>query len=149
MSTTYLIGPAAGTSRSSGIASASVQNTKAYIGSAIDNATNLDAYADIEIVWAYGTNPTASKNLKVYLLYAEDGTNYEEGAGDGSTVTAPLEACLVDAVSPAADTNTHRKLFPAIPIAPYKFKPLVYNLDTGQTATVTLNVFTRKDQAVG
>ena len=149
MSTTYVQGPAAGTLRTSGITSATVQTTKAYLGSAIDNATNLDAFADIEIVYSYGVAPTAGKTLSVHLLFAADGTNYEEGAGDGTTVTAPVAGSTVRTLSPLADTSTHRKLIQGIPLPPYKFKPLVYNLDTGQSATVTVNVYTRKDQAVG
>ena len=146
---TYNAGPAAGTSRTSGIASASVQSGKAYLGSAIDNQTNLDAYADIEVVWSFAVAPTAGNFLKVHLLFAENGTNYEEGGGDGSTITAPLPGCQVASVSPAADIATHRKLFQGIPIAPYLFKALVENAACGQTATVTLNVYTRKDQIVG
>ena len=149
MSTTYAQGPAAGTLRTSGIASASVQTTKAYLGSAIDNATNLDAFADIEIVYSYGVSPTASKSLSVHLLYAPDGTNYEEGAGDGTTVTAPVAGSTVRVLTPLADTSTHRKLIVGVPIPPCKFKVLIYNVDTGQTATVTANIYTRKDQTVG
>jgi hypothetical protein len=149
MTQTYLSGPAPGTSRTSGIAAASVQNNKAYLGSAIANQTNLDALADIELVWAFSVAPTVGSFLKVHLLVAEDGTNYEEGSGDGTTITAPLPGCQVAAVSPAADASTHRKLFQGIPLPPYPFKCLVENGATGQTATVTLIVLTRKDQIVG
>lgn len=149
MSTTYLAGPAAGTSRTSGIAAVGIQNNKAKLGSAIANQTNLDALADIEIVWTYASAPTTGYFLRIYLLFAEDGTNYEEGDGDGTTLTDALPGCGVGAVSPAADTGTHRKLLQGIPIPPYLFKVMVKNDATGQTATVTVNVFTRKDQIVG
>jgi hypothetical protein len=149
MATTFLTGPATPTNRTSGISSANVQNTKAYLGSAIDNATNLDDFAHLEIVWSFGTNPTVNNFLKIHLLYAKDGSNYEEGAGDGSTITAPLPGCQHAAVSPPADTNTHRKLFSYIPLAPYPFKVLVENNATGQTATVTVNIATGKYQTVG
>jgi hypothetical protein len=149
VSTTYTQGPAAGTSRTSGIAAASVQTAKAYIGAAVDNATNLDALADIELVWSFGVAPTANTVLSIHLLWAQDGTNYEEGAGDGTTLTAPLPGTQVGQVNPPADTGTHRRLFQGLPLAPYKFKTLAYNQNTGQTATVTVNVFTRKDQTVG
>ncbi len=149
MTTTYNAGPAAGTSRTSGISAASVQTAKAYLGSAVANQTNLDTFADIELVWSFAVAPTAGNFLKVHMLFAEDGTNYEEGAGDGTAITSPLPGCQVASVSPAADTNTHRKLFQGIPLPPYLFKCLVENAACGQTATVTLNVFTRKDQIVG
>jgi hypothetical protein len=150
MTTTYLTGPAANTNRTSGIAAASIATAKAYLGGEIDNATNLDDVADIEITWSFATNPTAAKSLDIYLIVAHDGTNYEEGAGDGSsTTTLPLESCKLASVSPTADTSTHRKSFRGIPLEPMKYKPLVYNNATGQTATVTLLIGTRKYQSVG
>jgi len=149
MSTTYSQGLQAGTSRTSGISSQTCQNNKAFLGSAIDNATNLDAFADVELVWSYSVSPTAGNALKLHFLYAQDGTNYEEGTGDGTTLTSPLPGCLVGSVSPAADTSTHRKLFRDIVLSPYKFKVLAENAATGQTATVTVNLYTRKDQTIG
>lgn len=143
------IGPVAGTSRTSGISSASVATTANYLGSAIDNATNLDSIADIEFVWSYATAPTANTSLRLYILYAFDGTNYEEGAGDGTGTgdVDPLPHCLIRSVSPPADTSAHRACF-SVPIEPYKFKLLVMNVDTGQTATVTVNVKTRKEAQI-
>lgn len=140
----------AGTSRTSGIAAASVATTANYIGSEINNATNLDELADIELTYAYGTNPTAAKTLSLHILYAFDGTNYEEGAGDGSGTgdVDPMAHTQIGAVSPAADTSTHRKLFGGVPLLPYKFKLLVRNVDTGQTATVTVTITTRKAVAI-
>lgn len=149
MTTTYATGPAAATLRTSGIAAAVIQNAKGYIGSAILNNANLDAIADVEIVWSFATNPTAGNYLKVHFLYAADGTNAEEGTGNGAALTSPLPGCLVGLVSPAADTSTHRKLLTGIPIEPFSFTALVENSLTAQNATVTLNIYTRKDQSVG
>lgn len=150
MSTTYVSGPATGTSRTSGISSQSVANNKAYLGAAIDNSVNLDAIADIELVWSFGVAPNGTSPLQVFLLYAQDGTNYEDGLGDGSsTTTVPSLRDLIGVVTPPADTSTHRERFADVVLAPYKFKVLVYNAQTGQTATVTVNVATRKDQTVG
>lgn len=139
------IGLVGGTSRTSGISSAAVQNGYNYLGSAIDNATNLDDVADIELVYAYGTNPTAAKTLSLCILYSFDGTNYEEGGGDGAggSDVDPMGHTLIGAVSPAADTSTHRKLM-SIALLPYAFKLLVRNVDTAQTATVTVTLKTRK-----
>lgn len=138
-------GLAAGTTRTSGIAAAVVQNAANYLGSAIDNATNLDDFADIEVVWAYGTNPTASKSLKLYLLYAHNGTNYEDGAGDG-TGTGDVDplASSIKTITPPVDTSTHRLVVGDVPLLPLAFKVLFANVDTGQTATVTVNIKTRK-----
>ena len=148
MSTTYTQSLAASASRTSGISSQTIATAHAYLGSAIDNATNLDPYADIEAVWSYGSAPTVSKTVKIHLLWSQDATNYEEGS-DSGTETPPLPGCLVAVFSPPADTSTHRKLFQGIPLSPYKFKAFVENVDTAQTITITLNISTRSDKAVG
>lgn len=143
------IGLVAGNARTSGISAVSVATTANKLGDAIDNATNLDDLADIQIQWAYGSNPTASKTLSLHILYAFDGTNYEEGAGDGTGTgdVDPMAHTLVTSVSPAADTSTHRKLV-SIDLLPYKFKLLVRNVDTAQTATVTITITTRKAKQI-
>lgn len=143
------IGALGGTTRTSGIAAAAIASGANYLGSAIDNATNLDDIADIEIVWAYATAPTASKTLSLHLLYAMDGTNYEEGAGDGTGTgdVDPLACTEITAISPAADTSTHRK-FISVDIAPYACKLLVRNVDTAQEAAVTVNIKTRKSAQI-
>ncbi len=143
------IGPVPGTARTTGISSASVASGANYLGSAIDNATNLDSIADVEWIWQFATAPTSNKTMKLFVLYSHDGSNFEEGAGDGSGSgdVDPLPHCLVRAVSPPADTNTHR-LFCTLPVEPYKFKLLVQNTDTGQTATVSVNLKTRKEAQI-
>lgn len=144
------IGLVGGSARTSGIAAASVANTTNFLGSEIDNATNLDDIADILLMYAFGTNPTAAKTLSLHIVYAFDGTNYEEGAGDGSNGANdvdPMGHTLIGSVSPAADTATHRKLM-SIDLLPYKFKLLVRNVDTGQTATVTVTIATRKSAQI-
>ncbi len=137
------LGPTTATARTSGISNASVANASNYLGSDIDNATNLDGIADIEWIWQYSTAPTASKTLSLHILYSYDGTNYEEG-GVGVN---PLPHTIIRAVSPPADTNTHRVCF-SVPIEPYKFKLLVRNVDTAQTVTTTVNIKTRKDAQI-
>lgn len=143
------IGNVAGSSRTSGIAAASVATAANYLGSEIDNATNLDDIADIELAWSYTSAPTAAKTLSLHLLYALDGTNYEEGAGDGSGTgdVDPLASTLITAVSPTADTSAHRRVL-SVPLLPYKFKLLVRNVDTAQTAAVTVLIKTRRSAQI-
>jgi len=129
-----------GTSRTTGISSAAVASASNVIGSAIDNATNLDDLADFEIQWSYSTAPTANKSLRLYAIYSYDGTNYE----DGDTTNEPVRATLIRAWSPPADTATHRMVVGGCALLPYSFKLLVRNHDTGQTVTVTVACSTRK-----
>ncbi len=139
-----------GDARTSGISLASISTGANYLGSEINNAANLDEFADIEVVWSFGTNPTAGQPLKVYILYAFDGSNYEDGAGvgTGSGDVDPFPHSLVDTIGVLADTGTHRVLLRDIPLEPYKFKVLVMNDATGQTATVTVNVITRRGSQI-
>ena len=146
------IGLVAGTSRTTGIAAQTCENGNNFLGSAINNAANLDDLLDFEFVYAYGTNPTAAKTLKLVLLYSKDGTNYEEGAGDGATDGSDVDPLpssrVLLSISPDADTGTHRILRGDIPLLPYAFKMLLMNVDTGQTVTVTVTANTRKSAQI-
>jgi len=125
-----------GTSRTSGISSQSITAGSNYLGSAIDNSSNLDMFADIEIEWSCATAPTADKNLELYLLYAQDGTNYEDGDSSTDPKVAPA------GVAPAyADTATHRKVIRRVKVEPQKLKILIKS-ELDQDATVSVNVQT-------
>lgn len=127
-----------GTSRTTGLAAASLANNALVVGSEIANSTNLDELATLELTYAFGTNPTANATLEVYAIYAVDGMNYE----DGATNVTPFAPAFIGAVSVTADTNTHRVTFRSVQLEPHKLKFLVRNNATGQTATVTLLAYT-------
>jgi hypothetical protein len=126
-----------GTSRATGFSSTVIDHTNETTGSEIDNATNLDEILDCEIVWSYGTAPTANKTVEIWLLYSFDGTNYTTRADGG---------ILLRAFSPpAVGSNTlYRLPILGVWLMPYKFKLHVRNVDTGQSITVTVNAKTRK-----
>lgn len=129
----------AATARTSGFSSTAIANAASANGSTIDNATNLDELLTAEVVYSYGTNPTASKTIKIYLCYAPDGTNFE--SHDASN--------LISTFSPAANTSTHRRtLIKGYPLLPFAFRLVVENVDTGQTITVTINAYTHNSQVV-
>jgi hypothetical protein len=124
-----------GTSRTTGFSSTVIASGSEITGSEIDNATNLDEILDCEIIWSYGTAPTANKTVELWALYSFDGTNYTTRADGG---------VLLRAFSPPADTATHRMPIMNVWLMPYKFKLHVRNVDTGQSITVTVNAQTRK-----
>ena len=74
------------TSRTTGIASESIANAAGFVGSAIDNSTNLDDTLDLQVTINCTSAPVANTVLYVYLLISIDGTNYE----DGSTSLQPV-----------------------------------------------------------
>jgi len=131
-----------GAARATGISGQEVASGYNYLSSTvIDNAVNLDDLADFEIIWQYGTAPTANKSLRLYIVYSMDGENWEDAASD---TTEPVRLMLVTAWSPPADTESHRMIRGSFPLLPYPFRLLVRNHDTGQTVTVTINCITRK-----
>ncbi len=138
----------AGTTRSSGIASASVAAGSNYLGNVIDNAANLDAYASIEIVWQCIGAPSADKVLEVYLLYAMNGSDYEDGDGDGTgSGDVDPKSPLVGVAPISTDANTHRYLIRNIPLEPYPVKVLLKS-GSDQPAVCSVNVTTYNDQTV-
>lgn len=134
------------TERNTGISGVFLLNNANFLGSAIiQNDVNLDMYADIEVKWQYNTNPTIGKPLSVYIIYALDGTNYEDGAGiaNGTGDVDPPASSYVGAASVMPDTSGHRTLLKNILLEPLPMKILIMNDATGQTASgVTLTMKT-------
>ncbi|GIV52797.1 MAG: hypothetical protein KatS3mg038_3817 [Candidatus Kapaibacterium sp.] len=134
----------AGVNRTTGITSQSIASGTNFIGSTIDNAANLDAILDLEIIWQYATAPTANKSVRIYLRYALDGVNFETA----NTTDEPVWLAQVAGFSPPANTNQYRIVRGDIPLLPYPFQIVVRNHDTTQPITVTVNAVTRKDAQV-
>jgi hypothetical protein len=127
---------AAATSRTTGISAQSIANGAGYVGSEIDNATNLDDTMDIEVIINCSTAPTANLVLYVYVLYALDGTNYEDGSSSQVPVGVPMIAIPARNV-----TGAQRVMFRGMTISPLKFKILCWN-SLGQTSTTTVTAKT-------
>lgn len=133
------IGHEPATSRVTGIAAQAIAADANYLGSAIDNATNLDLYADIEVTFVCAAGPGANLTLEVYLLYSLGGTNYE----DGDATPVDPKGQPIGMAAAYNDTNTHRQTFKGVPIEPYKFKILIKS-ELDQNATVTVLCYTHK-----
>ncbi|GIW60991.1 MAG: hypothetical protein KatS3mg087_2057 [Patescibacteria group bacterium] len=119
------------TSRDTGINSVNVNSGGQVIGAIINNDIHLDLFADIEAIWSYTTAPTADKRIEIHLLYARDGTNFEELSPN--TVVAGF--------SPPADTSQHQRMIArAAKLLPYPFKVAVKNVDTAQSITITIKL---------
>lgn len=121
-------------STSTGVSSQDIANGATYTSTTeIDNTSDRYGYMAVEVVWQYGTTPTANKSVEVYLLRSLDGTNYEEVAPQA----------LIAGFSPPADYNvTHRRvLLTALPLVAAKYKFAVKNVDTQQQITISLNAW--------
>jgi hypothetical protein len=122
------------TARTTSIAAQAIAGAAAYNGSEID--ADSDEWLDIAVTWQYGVAPTANAPLSVYLVYAADGTNYDD-----------VSYYFVGQVGVGANTNTHYKSFVRVPLGASKFKIRVLNGDAAQSATVTVTAKSYK-QAV-
>jgi hypothetical protein len=70
-------------------------------GTSVNNNTNLDTFAAVEINVTFGTAPAAGGFLGIRLLKALDGTNFE----DGSASVDPGIHTLITTVPVRATTN--------------------------------------------
>ena len=120
------------TGRTTGIAAESVANAAGFVGSAIDNATNLDDTMDLQVTINCTSAPVANTVLYVYLLFSIDGTNYEDGSTSMQPVKVPIASIPARAVTGAQVVSVS-----GIPIPPQPFKIAVWNA-LGQTSTTTV-----------
>lgn len=120
--------------RTTGIAAQAISGAAAFVGSAI--SAGGDTHLDIALTYAFGSAPTANVPLSVYLVFAADGTNYDD-----------VTYVLVGQIPVGANTSTHYKSFVGVPIPPSLFKIRVLNGDASQSVTVTATAKTYK-QAV-
>ena len=135
---------AGGSSRTTGIAAANIAAGANALGSEIDNSTNKDTECDIEVSITCGVAPTADKVMEVYILYALDGTNYEDGnaVGPVDPKKAPVGCVAVRAV-----TSAQKCVISGVPLRPYKFKVLLKS-ELDQTATTTVLLYSNNPQIV-
>lgn len=131
-----------GTSRTTGISSASINAGANSLGSEIDNSTNKDRWASCDLVFTCASAPTLNKVFELYLIYAIDGTNYE--AGD-ATPTDPVK--IRAGVFPArAVTSAQRVALTNIPLSPFKFKCLLKSELDQNATSVTMLMYTHNEE---
>jgi len=101
----------------------SLANDGLAISSAIDNSSNRDLFADVEVYLATvdlsgQTNPA----IYVWLIARTDGTNFEDGGSSVEPARAP------DAIVPLREVNAAQRVFARMLMAtPDQFKILVQN----------------------
>jgi hypothetical protein len=155
MSTTYTHQLATGASRSTGLDTQTL-NTVCHIASSeIDNATNKDELLDIVMLITLAATPVAGAPIQVSILYAMDGTNYEDGipaTNDGTAAASPVPNpnALVDSHGVLASANAQKWTIRDIPLLPYKFKIVVYNgTSKSSTDLLTVLAYGRKSETIG
>lgn len=131
----------AATSVSSGISSESVNAGANNLGTEIDNTTNKDRFLSFDLTFSCASAPTANTTIEVYILYAIDGTNYEDG---DATPTDPTKNPAA-AVAARNVTGAQRVAVTNIPIQPFKFKILIKSELDQNATSVTLNAYTHNE----
>lgn len=122
------------TSRTTGIASATVNAGANSLGSEIDNTANKDRWASAELTFTCGVAPTANKVTELYFVSAVDGTNYEDGDGSVDPVRIRAGVFPARAVTTAQKVTLHNLALP-----PFKFKCLLKSeLDQNATSVTLL-----------
>lgn len=102
----------------------------------VDNSTNLDTFAWLELNVTFPTAPSDdSPSVDVYMTQAPDGTNYQDNPVSGGTDQGHLFA----ASFPVQKVTTAQRLvIGPIPLPPHKFKLFLDN-QTGQAMNSTGN----------
>jgi len=127
------------TSRSSGIGSSNLTSGGNTLGSEIDNETNKDQWATVELEWTTTATSTDGESVELYFLYAPDGTSYEDGGASEDPKKSPCAIFIND-----GGTGAQNQVHANIPLSPHKFKPLLKSeLSADCTAgSVTLKIET-------
>jgi hypothetical protein len=130
----------AAVARSTGVAAQPIAAGGKYLGGEIDNAAGKDRFATLDVLLSCAVAPSAGRTMEVYLIYAVDGTHYEDGS---ATVVPP--AMPAGAFSVRGVTGEQRLSLPNIPLAPLKFKVLCKS-DLDQAATTTVLLVTHNEE---
>jgi len=101
--------------------------SRSNAGSEIANQTNKDKYAVLELTVDFVSAPAAGGFVRIYMVVAPDGTNYE----DGSSSVDPGAHKVVRTIPVRADTAAQRLTSVPFLLSPYKTKFLLTN-DTSQ-----------------
>ena len=105
-----------------------IASNAGVLGSEYDNETNKKRFASFEIHVTHPTAPIATRVWFLYLVYANDGTNYEDGSGSLQPAKLHVHAFQM------RNVNTAQILTCSVPLRPFKFKPLLWN-DTDQSSS--------------
>lgn len=106
------------------ITNAEPANTALAVSDEVDNATSLNTYADFELQATFGSAPVAGGYVTLYLVPAQDGTNYADAA-DGSVI--PSATLAVGRFPLRAVTTAQRVAVRNVPLPPSKFKCVIEN----------------------
>jgi len=122
-------------------------NTITAASTAVDNSTNLDTKAWLELNTTYGSSPSDNApSVDVFMATAPDGTNYESAPLTGGADQAHM---YVGSFPIQKVTSAQRIVIGPIDLPPSKFKLYLDN-QTGQAMAAsgnTLDIYTDNFEA--
>lgn len=123
-------------SRTTGIASNVIASGANTLGSEIDNSTNKDRFLSITSNLQSAVAPTENTVMEYYILYAPDGTTYEDGGASVDPKKFPV------ALHPVKNLTTFQNLvFSKIPLEPFKFRILLKS-ELNQSTNAIVSAYT-------
>lgn len=115
----------------------SLANGSSILSDEYDNGTNLWLFADLEFQLDFAVAPTDNAIMELWLIPAEDGTNYADGSA-----SVPARSTLSIGTLPVDDVSTAQRLVVRnIQLPSCKFKILVKN-SSGQALGASGNEMT-------
>jgi hypothetical protein len=118
--------------------------SRSGVGSAVDNGANLDQWGKLQIEVTFGSSPSAGGYLLLYMVAANDGTNYDSG----SSSLTPGAHTIVGTVEVQPTTNAQR-----LSTRPFRLPPSPVKFLLGNGASVafpasgsTVELFTANDE---
>jgi len=95
-------------------------------------------FLDVDLAWTCSTPATEDNTVELYILYALDGTNYE----DGGAAVDPKKQMACNPFADDGGSGAQRQARVNIPLAPYKFKLLLKSELDQNASSVTLTAKT-------
>lgn len=97
------------------------------------NQTNLDDFGTFELVGGFGSSPTLPQALEVYLVPANDGTNFADvNTTSGSSYLSPSQFAGTIPVTLSQTASQRMTSSTRIPLGPRLYKVYLLNR-TGQS----------------
>ena len=99
----------------------------------------LKRWAAFELQWNPDATAAAGETIELYLLYALDGTNYEDGDETPDDPKKTKEGVFTD---DGSDALQRQVLQTKVELLPFKYKPLLKSELGDQALTVVLSIYT-------
>lgn len=128
--------------RSTGITSSTMAAGANLLSNEIVDSSNRNRFLNLELTWTCAVAATENLATEVYLLYALDGANYEDGGTSVDPKKTPV-AFFVD----NGGTGAQKQAVNGIAVRPFKFKILLKSELDQEATSVALDAETHNEES--